>query len=87
MRHWTLIRTIAELEDFQIEFRALSADEKEVITLEMIALIHEYQNKVTINGEKPRQVEKERLYKRKRGARRPRRGKLLPHLGADELDL
>jgi len=72
MLNWRAVHTISELKLFQIAFRELSEDDKAAITAEMIIYVQEYQDAVTINGETqknlamPRQVEPERIYKKRR---------------------
>lgn len=75
MKHWTDIRSIAELKTFQSDFRALSDVEKDVITTEMLFEIAKFKMKESAESIKARQVEKSAVLSAVRTRRpyRPRR--------------
>jgi len=80
MRHWTLVRSVSELNSFLKDFRACTEDERQAILAEMLIHIAEYQESITINGEEqrnlkmPRQVETSSFLKSAKRAGRRRRG-------------
>ncbi len=71
MKHWTGIRTTKELKAFQIAFRTLSDDEKQIITDEMLKCIDDYRKEVRIIDSTSREAPL--LRKRNGRARKPYR--------------
>lgn len=75
---WQEIKTFDALERFQIEFRAMTQAEREVIIVEMLAVIEVYRMNIeVIEPREPRQVEKNSLLVcKRRGRGRTRKTRL-----------
>lgn len=81
MKHWTQIRSVTDLKQFQIDFRELSDEEQSEITTEMVVQLNLFKMKQSQTDLfRPRQVEEEPLLraKRPRGARKLPRGARRP---------